>query len=88
MWKGIISMKYDNFTTLFDSICEIKKNVVKLSLEERASFKSQFFNLNFSEWSLNLLWEFIWDDKSYNEILYIFTQKKMIKREGDQLGKR
>lgn len=80
-------MEYNNFNSLFYSICEIKKNVVKLSIEERATFKRQFFNLDFSDWCLNLLWEFIWDDKSYEEIYIIFLNKKLIKKEGDQFGK-
>ncbi len=81
-------MHYDSFSELFYSICEIKKNVVKLKTKELSLFKQQFYNLPFREWQLSLLWEFIWNDKSYDEILFIFSQKKLIKKEGDVIGSR
>ena len=81
-------MCFDNFSELFYRVCEIKKNVVKLNSTELSLFKKQFYNRPFREWQLSLLWEFIWDDKSYDEIFFIFSQKKLIKKEGDVIGKR
>lgn len=73
-------MNYTDFNTLFYNICEIKQNMVKLKLEELRTFKQQFFQMDFPEWRLRLLWEFIWDDKSYEEIYYIFSKKKLIEK--------
>lgn len=71
-------MEYKDFNTLFYSICKIKQNVVKLQLEQLRSFKRTFFQLDFPEWRLQLLWEYVWDDKTYEEIYYIFDKKKLI----------
>ncbi len=73
-------MNYDDFNTLFYSICEIKQNMVKLKLNELRAFKTEFFQLDFPEWRLQLLWEFLWDDKSYEEIYHIFSEKKLIEK--------
>ena len=72
-------MEYNDFNELFYNICEIKQSIVQLQLVELTQFKREFFKLNFPEWRLQLLWEYIWNDKSYNEIYYIFTKKKLIK---------
>ena len=73
-------MKYEDFSALFYNICEIKQNIVKLHLKELERFKKSFFSLDFPEWRLQLLWEYIWDDKSYDEIFYIFNEKKILKK--------
>lgn len=72
-------MDYCDFSALFYDICENKQNIVKLVRIEKHQFKKQFFNLNFPEWRLNLLWEYIWDDKTYEEIFHIFNEKKLLK---------
>lgn len=69
-------MYYTDFSTLFDDICKNKQNIVKLSLMELYLFKRDFYKLPFSEWKLNLLWEYVWSDKSYSEIFYILTKSK------------
>lgn len=73
-------MEYDDFSALFYNICELKKTIVKLKLEELTVAKKQFFELDFPEWRLQLLWEFIWDDKTYSEIYSIFSEKGLLKK--------
>lgn len=81
-------MNYINFTDFFYNICEIKQNVVKLNQQQVYSFKRKFYKQPFPEWQLSLIWEFIWDDKSFDEVFLIFSNKRLIKKEGGQLGKR
>lgn len=81
-------MKYDDFDTLFYNICEIKESMVKLKSSELRNIRKQFFELDFPEWRLQLLWEFIWDDKSYDEIYHIFSEKKIIKKVGENYEKK
>ena len=71
-------MKYEKFSDLFYSICEIKIYVVKLRGKELEDYKKFFYNLNFPKWRLDLLWEFIWSDKTLDEITRIFKSKKLI----------
>lgn len=71
-------MEFANFKQLFNGICEIKKTVVKLKSKELEAYKRAFFRMQFNEWQLSLLWEFIMNDKSYNEIYDIFKSKKLI----------
>ena len=72
-------MEEKDFNQFFYSICDMKENVVKLSLEKKKEFKKKFYNSNFSEWRLNLIWEYFHGDKPYEEIYNIFFKKKMIK---------
>jgi len=71
-------MEYTNFKQLFSRICEIKQNVVKLNSKDLVEYRRNFFRLHFQEWQLTLLWEFIWDDKPYEEVKQIFESKKLI----------
>lgn len=74
-------MVYNDFKTLFDNVVPIKQFATSLNVDQRKHFKRFFFSLNFSEWQLNLIWEFFWDDKTYDEISYVFSQKKLIKKD-------
>lgn len=76
----------NNLSTLFITICNLKQFIVKLQSEELANFKHLFYNLNFPEWQLNLIWELIWDDRSLIEVVLVFSGKKLLKA-GDVLGK-
>lgn len=51
-------------------ICKIKKNIVKLDTEKLEEFKKEFYSnkYSFDKWKLNLLWEYIWDDKTIEEV--------------------
>ena len=53
-------------------ICQIKKNVVKLSNENLKKYKTNFYSEPFKIWQLDLLWEYIWGDISLKEIKKIF----------------
>ena len=53
-------------------ICQIKKNVVKLSNENLKKYKNNFYSKPFKIWQLDLLWEYIWGDISLKEIKKIF----------------
>ena len=80
-------MMYESFTELFDDIISLKQYVTSLTMYDRVSFKHDFFKLNFKEWQLSLVWEFFWDDKTYDQLYLIFLNKRLIKKGGDQLGK-
>lgn len=71
-------MEYKDFCTFFYDICTIKQNIVKLNREQLKQFKTVFFQTDFPEWRLNLIWEFIWDDKTYDEVVYVFKEKKLM----------
>lgn len=62
------------FSVLFDNVCEIKKNVVKLKCYDLYLFKKNFYSLKIQQWKLNLIWEFFWDDITYDEIKRIFKK--------------
>lgn len=70
--------KYDTFKDLFADICEIKAFVVKLHYEDLRNYRNDFYSQPFPEWRLNLLWEYIWGDISYNEIKAIFENSRLI----------
>lgn len=76
-------MKYNDFSTLFYNVCEIKEKVVRLQSEELRKFKQQFFSLNFPTSRLRLLWEFIWDDRTFEDVYFIFRKKKLIEKAGE-----
>ena len=73
-------MNYRDFDELFSRICEIKQYVVKLSIGQRGKFRNEFFKQPFPQWRLELIWEFFWDDKTYNEIYTIFWNKNLIEK--------
>ena len=60
-------MTLDNYMLY---ICKIKKNIVKLDTEKLEEFKAEFYSnkYDFDKWKLNLLWEYIWDDKTIEEV--------------------
>lgn len=53
-------------------VCQKKKNVLKLSSEELKEFKTNFYSQPFIKWQLDLLWEYIWNDVTLEEIKKIF----------------
>lgn len=69
---------YDTFKDLFLHICEIKLFVIKLELQDLVLFKKEFYSQDFKIWRLDLLWEFIFDDISYEELEYILRKSKSI----------
>ena len=53
-------------------ICQKKENMVKLSRKELKEYKIAFYSQKYREWQLDLLWEYIWGDISFEEIKNIF----------------
>ena len=53
-------------------VCKTKESVVKLSSENLKKYKTNFYSQPFKIWQLDLLWEYIWDDISFEEIKNIF----------------
>ena len=53
-------------------ICQKKENVVKLSRKELKEYKTNFYSQKYRVWQLDLLWEYIWGDISFEEIKKIF----------------
>lgn len=70
--------KYVEFPELFKDICNIKQYVIKLRGKDLQKYRNEFYLLSFPEWRLNLLWEYIWNDISYEQIKAIFENSKII----------
>ena len=56
-------------------VCKTKESVVKLSSENLKKYKTNFYSQPFKIWQLDLLWEYLWDDISFEEIKKIFKLK-------------
>ena len=56
-------------------VCKTKESVVKLSSETLKKYKTNFYSQPFKIWQLDLLWEYIWGDISFEEIKKIFKLK-------------
>ena len=56
-------------------VCKTKESVVKLSSETLKKYKTNFYSQPFKIWQLDLLWEYIWGDISFEEIKKIFKIK-------------
>ena len=56
-------------------ICIERDFVVKLSSENLKKYKTIFYSQPFKIWQLDLLWEYIWGDISFEEIKKIFKIK-------------
>lgn len=81
-------MFYNDFNQLFEDINLLKHKVNNCTVYDLIIFKKQFFKLCFPEWQLCLFWEYFWNDKTYEELYTIFTNKRLIKKESDQLEKK
>ena len=53
-------------------ICQNRINVLKLSRKELKEYKTTFYSQKYRVWQLDLLWEYIWGDISFEEIEKIF----------------
>ena len=56
-------------------VCKTKESVVKLSSENLKKYKTNFYSQPFKIWQLDLLWEYIWGDITFEEIKKIFKLK-------------
>lgn len=63
---------------LFKDVCKIKRYVLKLDYKTLRKFKKKFYEKNIAKWQLDLIWEFFWDDKTYDEMKFILQNKKVI----------
>lgn len=61
-----------NIKELAYIICQKKENMVKLSRKELKEYKISFYSQPFKIWQLDLLWEYIWGDISFEEVKKIF----------------
>ena len=57
-----------NIKELAYVICQKRENVVKLSRKELKEYKTAFYSQKYRVWQLDLLWEYIWGDISFEEI--------------------
>ena len=53
-------------------ICQNRINVLKLSRKELKEYKTTFYSQKYRAWQLDLLWEYIWGDITFEEIKKIF----------------
>ena len=56
-------------------VCKTKESVVKLSSKNLKKYKTNFYSQPFKIWQLDLLWEYIWGDITFEEIKKIFKIK-------------
>ena len=56
-------------------ICQKKENMVKLSRKELKEYKTDFYSQKYREWQLDLLWEYIWGDITFEEVKNIFKME-------------
>ena len=63
---------------LFKNVCEIKQYVLKLDYEALKKFKEIFYKKEIAKWQLDLIWEFFWNDREYEEVKFILENKKII----------
>ena len=61
-----------NIKELAYVICQKRENMVKLNRKELKEYKTSFYSQKYKEWQLDLLWEYIWGDISFEEIEKIF----------------
>lgn len=67
-----------DFKSLFSHICEMKKFVIQLNGRELASFKRVFYRQNYPVWQLDMIWEYFFSDRMYDDIKEIFKNAKLI----------
>lgn len=53
-------------------VCKTKESVIKLSSKNLKKYKTNFYSQPFKIWQLDLLWEYIWGDISFEEVKKIF----------------
>lgn len=61
-----------NIKELAYVICQKRENVVKLSRKELKEYKTTFYSQKYRVWQLDLLWEYIWGDITFEEVKRIF----------------
>lgn len=71
--------EYNRFKDLFNDIRQIKGYVIKLKGQKLGEYCDYFYSLPFQEWRLDVLWEYIWGDRTYANICKVF---KMNIKEG------
>ena len=64
-----------NIKELAYVICQKKENMVKLSRKELKEYKTSFYSQKYREWQLDLLWEYIWGDITFEEVKKIFKME-------------
>ena len=64
--------EYEDIFELLDDICKIKSKVVKLKYNEVIKIRTQLYNLGFPEKKINVIWDFIWDYITYEELMERF----------------
>jgi hypothetical protein len=63
---------------LFKDVCQLKQNVLKLKHENLKEFKTKFYQKEIAQWQLDLIWEYFWGDKEYEDVVFILKNKKII----------
>lgn len=53
-------------------VCKTKESVIKLNNDSLKKYKIRFYSKPYKVWQLDLLWEYIWNDISLEEIKKIF----------------
>ncbi len=66
--------KYRSFKSLFTDIRQIKPYVVKLQGNNLNEYRNYMYSLPFKEWTIDLLWEYIWSDMTYEQIYKILPK--------------
>lgn len=54
-------------------ICVEKKNIQLKRNKELEQYKKWFYSQPFKTWKLDIIWEYIWDDRTLEEITKILN---------------
>lgn len=70
--------RYYDIFQLLDDICKIKYKVIRLPYKSVIQFRKNLYEIGFAEWVIDLLWDYVWDYRTYYQVKDIFEEKKKI----------
>lgn len=74
--------EYGSIFELLNDVRKIKTKIKQLKYRDCIIFRTKLYKIGFPEWSIDRLWEYVWDDKSYEEVFEIyFNNRNKIKNE-------
>ena len=68
--------EYTNIFELLNDVKKVKGEITKLNYKDCITVRTKLYNTGFREWVINLLWEYVWGDKSYEEVFEIYFRNR------------
>lgn len=69
---------YKSIQELFRDIKNIKYYIRHSSVNEVYAIRKKLYNSKCKRWQIDIIWDYVWDYKSYDEIKEIFIKNKVI----------